>query len=486
MVQVVITLIFILLLSVTSVVRTAVAKNWNTSEEKSPNTKNISMDTGIMYEIEREAILQKTPKKLFSFFPHSYSNLSEKNHLVIALYASEEILTEGEDSIFGAMYVLDENDKYHTSITAKPFVLEWNQKSKELQISKKWQEVFPQMIFPRRFETFRPDGSKKVDVFIADYGVDGRSPKHPNCGGQNRWFEIKDGKIYDKTKELPALNDLTHDLIVEDLNRDGLADLVVVNDPVPKYSDKDQCDNPKIEEQPYVLLSSESGFQKYSFKEIGIRRKHLYLAGEANTNPDGSFDLLLSRDGIHSSGGVDIYNFEFEKSALRLKNKTGFALDDDNLGADVRKADLNGDGENDFVISNAPPGWRGHKLYVASVDNGVWTLSKLFYEKELHGKLGKADQGWCERVFLVDVNGDSTVDYVCANRTKPMNRKRSPVIIRKGQKYYPLKFENNGIKQFVPFKTSDQHMLVGTKYGRASGNDVIVEWQFHGYEVPLE
>ena len=467
-----------------SVPLSAHALTFKSGEKKSFGTKGFSVDTGIKYEIEPDTILQKRSKKLFSFFPHSYSNLSEKNHLVVALYASEEILTEGEDSIFGAIYVWDENDEYHTSNTAKPFVLEWNQKSKELQISKKWQEVFPQMIYPRRFETFRPDGSKKVDVFIADYGVDGLSPKHPNCGGQNRWFEIKDGKIHDKTKELPAQNDLTHDLIVEDLNRDGVADLVVVNDLIPKYTKREQCDNPKIEEQPYILLSSESGFQKYSFKEIGISRKHLYLAGEANINPDGSFDLLLSRDGLHSSGGVDIYKFEFEKSGLTLKDTTSFALDDNNLGADIRKADVDGDGENDFVVSNAASNyWKGHNLYIASVDDGDWKLSKLFYEKNLHGNLGKQDNGWCERVFLVDIDGNSTVDYVCANRTKPKNQKRPPVIIRKGQSYYPLKFEDTKIRQFVPFKTTEQHMLVGTRYGRATEDDVMVEWQFHGYEV---
>ena len=457
--------------------------NWSV-QKKSYDTESISEDTGIRYEIEPVTILQENSEKLFSFFPHSYSNLSEKNHLTISLFASEEILTQGESSIFGAIHVFDENDKYHTSITAKPFVLEWNNQSKGLQVSKKWQEVLPQMIFPRRFETFRLDGSERMDVFIADYGVDGRSPNHPNCGGQNRWFEIKNGKIHDKTEELPALNDLTHDLIVEDLNRDGLADLVVINDPVPQYSNKEQCDDPSIEEQSYILLSSKSGYQKYSFREIGITKKHLYLAGEASLNPSGSFDLLLSRDGSHSSGGIDIYNFEFEKSGLMLKNKTSFGLGNNNLGADIRKTDLNGNGGKDFVISNsASTDWNGHNLYVASVDNGDWTLSKLFYERDLHGNLGKQDKGWCERVFLVDLDDNSSVDYVCANRTKPKNLNRPPVIIRKGQDYYPLKFVDAQLRQFVPFKTVDRRMLVGTRYGKATETDVMLEWQFHGYEV---
>lgn len=44
---------------------------------------------------------------------------------------------------------------------------------------------------------------------------------------------------------------MTHDLVVEDLNQDGLADLVALNDPIPN---KQKCTGLRLEEKSYILL----------------------------------------------------------------------------------------------------------------------------------------------------------------------------------------------------------------------------------------
>ena len=468
----------ILLMSLAVSSQALAAVKWNNKSNSS------NEELTIKFQVENVLLPQNYPTKLLSFYPHKYANIPENNHLVIGLYASEDLSNDGRNEIFGAIYVFDENDEYHTSTPAKPFILEWNENEKKLQASQVWKDTFPEMIFPRRFETFKNQRNGTLDVFIADYGVDGRSPKHPNCGGQNRWFQIKRGNIHEKTRYLPNQNDLTHDLIVEDLNKDGLADLIVLNDPVPKYSNKKKCGNKNLDEKPYILMSSNDGFKKYSFAEIGIHRNHLYLAGEAKLNADSSFDLVLSRDGLHSSGGIDIYNLEIINSELKVNKKTSLLLSGTNLGADIRKGDLDGDGRNEFVVSNSASGdWRGNNLYVVSNEKGKWQLSKLFYESELHGNLGSKDRGWCERIFLIDIDGNSTADYVCANRSKPDNLMRPPVIIRKDDKYFPLELRTSRIRQFVPFKIPNTNMLIGTKYGKAGANDVMLEWQFHGFEI---
>ena len=258
----------------------------------------------------------------------------------------------------------------------------------------------------------------------------------------------------------------------------------MVNDPVPKYSNKKKCGNKKLDEKPYILMSTNDGFKKYSFEEIGINKKHLYLAGEAKLNADLSFDLVLSRDGLHSSGGIDIYNFKVKNSNPELNKKTSLSLSGTDLGADIRKGDLDGDGRIEFVVSNsASEDWKGHNLYVVSNEGAKWQVSRLFYESELHGHFGKKDKGWCERIFLIDIDGNSNTDYACSNRTRSNDLIRPPVIISKDDKYYPLELQNSRIRQFVPFKIPSGNMLIGTRNGKAGANDVMLEWQFHGFEI---
>ena len=45
---------------------------------------------------------------------------------------------------------------------------------------------------------------------------------------------------------------------------------------------------------------------------------------------------------------------------------------------------------------------------------------------------------------------------------------------------------NNKFRQFFPLMMPEQldNLLVGTKYGRATSKDVMIEWQFFGYKIP--
>ena len=96
-----------------------------------------------MYQLSlSEYFIKQEPKKLFSFFPHQYSNISENHHLVISIYGSEDLSNDGINEIFGAIYVFDENDEYHTSI--KLSHLFWNgNDTNQLQTSQRWEEYFP-------------------------------------------------------------------------------------------------------------------------------------------------------------------------------------------------------------------------------------------------------------------------------------------------------------------------------------------------------
>ena len=457
-------------------VQSVSAGNWNKKNEA-------VNELGVAFPVESKnsVVIETNPTTLLSFFPHVYAEIPETNHLVVSLYASEDISGDGDYEIFGMIAVIDEDDKHHTSIPARPFVLVWDETNKALQVSQEWAEALPKMIFARRFETFYGEGNKGNDLFIADYGVDGFSPKHPNCGGQNRWFLVRGEEIIDKTDELPQINDLTHDLIVEDLNQDGRADVVVINDPIPGYSKVDDCDDREIIEESYLLLSSANGFKKYKFRDIGISQKHLYLSGAVRTNQDGSFDLVMSRDSEISAGGVDIYNFVVLDDGLQLFDETNLPLGGVNLGADIRKGDIDGNDVDEFIVSNtASTDWRGHKLFVVSDRTDQWSLSKLFFEDKLHDNLGKNDQGWCGRMFLDDIDGNSSIDYVCANLTKIPHLRRSPIVARHDQNYFPVDITNAEVRQIVPFQTQSEYMLVGTKYGKQNENNVMVEWRFRG------
>ena len=67
-------------------------------------------------------------------------------------------------------------------------------------------------------------------------------------------------------------------------------------------------------------------------------------------------------------------------------------------------------------------------LFQTKRENGSY---QSFFMKVNYMWLGSKDRGWCERIFLIDIDGNSTADYVCANRSKPDNLMRPPVIIRK-------------------------------------------------------
>ncbi len=81
----------------------------------------------------------------------------------------------------------------------------------------------------------------------------------------------------------------------------------------------------------------------------------------------------MSRDGSHTKGGIDIYNFEMKNSNPKINYNETFSLNNENLGAEIRKGDIDNDGEDEFVISNsASNNWRGNKLFIASNKNGKW------------------------------------------------------------------------------------------------------------------
>ena len=94
--------------------------NNSSSSNQQNNLVSSDLEKGVMYQLSSEYFIKQEPKKLFSFFPHQYSNISENHHLVISVYGSEDLSNDGINEIFGAIYVFDENDEYHTSNKAKP------------------------------------------------------------------------------------------------------------------------------------------------------------------------------------------------------------------------------------------------------------------------------------------------------------------------------------------------------------------------------
>ncbi len=191
-------------------------------------------------------------------------------------------------------------------------------------------------------------------------------------------------------------------------------------------------------------------------------------------NTDLSFDLVLSRDGLHSSGGIDIYNFKVKNSNPELNKKTSLSLSGTDLGADIRKGDLDGDGRIEFVVSNsASEDWKGHNLYVVSTKGRNGKYQGFFMKVNCMAILvRKTKVGG--KIFLIDIDGNSNTDYACSNRTHSNDLIRPPVIISKDDKYYPLELQNSRIRQFVPFKIPSGNMLIGTRNGKAGANDVML------------
>ena len=85
--------------------------NNSSSSNQRNNLLYSDLEKGVMYQLSSEYFIKQEPKKLFSFFPHQYSNISENHHLVISVYGSEDLSNDGINEIFGAIYVFDENDE---------------------------------------------------------------------------------------------------------------------------------------------------------------------------------------------------------------------------------------------------------------------------------------------------------------------------------------------------------------------------------------
>lgn len=155
--------------------------------------------------------------------------------------------------------------------------------------------------------------------------------------------------------------------------------------------------------------------------------------GVGDINGDGIDDVIISesgasKGGITSSGAayvifgsdaVGAFPAEFDETALDGSN--GFALfgddADSRLGRDVASAgDLNGDGINDFIVSNSNPG-TAHIIFGRDTVNGpgfdpVFDFNTLGEEKVGFSLTGEniSDRFGYSNDTLGDVNGDGIDD----------------------------------------------------------------------------
>jgi hypothetical protein len=272
------------------------------------------------------------------------------------------------------------------------------------------------------------NGDGVGDLFVVGTGYDAA----PYPGEQNiLLLSSPDGLVDVSYSNIPVQNDFAHGVDAGDLDGDGDLDIIVLTN----------FGAERIE--PYVLWNDGKGAFTQArldtildrdlalFLEPGLKSRSKYVdITIADVDKDGNLDLILCPLGETTRPESDFTGFKYTRivygdgsgkwtaaHAVELpSNHWGFAT----TTTSARVADIDGDSDNDIVLSNstfidrAPGAWGGQYIQVFRNDAGKFTD----VTKEAMFPQGYNDQlmAFPVAVELVDLNGDKSPDMVVKNR----------------------------------------------------------------------
>lgn len=320
--------------------------------------------------------------------------------------------------------------------TIKPILLLFNPTSNKFEVSQEFKNVTSKHVWPRQGAIADFDGDGRNDIFIGDHGVDGLGN---NCGYLNSLVLNKSSGMTNASNLLPKVWDYTHGLIVNDFNKDGIKDLLVLNSPYitnPWNSFAKCTDNqgatPRnrsyllaggtFNELPLTLTAGDVdnlGYYPLNVTEDYTKEQH--VGRSADLNGDGFPDLILggsSRLTILESTGQGTFAkaqyFSIPSSYSAVACWTYFNQCDRPYSY-IETIDLDGDGVLEIIATfanNNNGSWQGQYFQVLKKVDAKWTdvTDKVFPEQN---KDQTISTGWCYRLQFADLNNDGKLDIVC-------------------------------------------------------------------------
>lgn len=379
--------------------------------------------------------------------------------------------------------------QYDPSGEIKPVVLFYNPATDNYEIDNKLQAVIRVNQHPRQVAIADFDGDGRNDIFIADHGYDDAP-----FGNQNTLLLNKITGYEDGTNLLPQLRDFSHGLVMADFDGNGKPDLLVMNNTV---SDKTKCEqypafkecsftSPKYSES-YVLFNfGVSGLKKgvleipdeiINFTKSNFERDlRLYVGHSADFNKDGKADLVISNHRnlyILESTGAGTGKFlpaQIFSPPIKCSDSNPYSA--------ITSYDLDGDGVEEIIASNACDLGGAYFQVFKRDRNGVWSdKTNDFVGEQAANK--KLVDGWCYKFEIFDLNADGVRDLICQS-VRGMGTPTNNIFWLGGSKF---EFSNASLKDgnWTAFQTvvrnRDGIYILGFKYGMGYPDITIKRWK---------
>lgn len=318
----------------------------------------------------------------------------------------------------------------------------------------------PSVVGPREpvFADFNGDG--RVDIFVADHGMDA----YPEPSAQNTLvLSAPGGKLVDATAKLPQQIDYTHSAAAADIDGDGDVDLYIGN----TWSSTTTF-------PPAIWLNADgagafvtaTGRLPHPVEDLG---SGAFTTCEfVDVNNDASPDLVLGDAGDDLAGGPD--------SLVLLNDGTGHftplpnaippkPFSPTDCPVDIDACDLNRDDYQDLLMVFTRWTYTGRYIQVL-INNRNGT-----FRDETATRLPQSDNydPWIVWVFLYDLNTDGPLDIVA----QPMGAQEALFYLNDGHgSFRPLSnVFNIGTDNLFTFLDIDQDGLLDVLW--AYGNNGV-------------
>lgn len=380
----------------------------------------------------------------------------------------------------------------------KSVVLFYNAVTQKYEPNSAVQNQLSVNFHPRQAAIGDFNGDGKNDLYIADHGQDFTS-----IGFQNTLLVGSDFGLKNGTNLLPQIIDYSHGLIVDDFNRDGIKDLLVINTPFLTL-------NGTNTNLSYVLSKTADGKfvrstlpiadkNDFNFTDVPeIRNDASYyelpayhVGTSSDFNKDGYPDLVFAGDffiNILESDGRGGY-----RDNVRITVPADYVAKYGGKNPDgwwtstpysyLIPYDINGDGVNEIIASYcnhdyATGLWTGRQFQVAQRDSqGVWKdiTYSVFGEQNFDQTVSGVS---AYKISLSDVNADGKKDLVISNFT-PVNTTNNNVWLFQDGKFVQSAnwSQYQGYQQFVVATINGKEHLVGFRYNNSNTTVEIAAWK---------
>jgi hypothetical protein len=256
----------------------------------------------------------------------------------------------------------------------------------------------PQVMEPRELVLADFNGDGRVDIFVADQGMDA----DPWPGHQNTLvLSAPGGKMVDATGNLPQQSDQTHSATAADIDSDGDTDLFVGNLGGGGVS-------------PRVLLNDGTGVFAVVEGILPPEQTDLslnwYTTSEfADINNDTFPDLILGQGDRDRDSHVLLNDGTGRFSRVETPLPPSFFAPEQQI-IDIKAADITGDGYLDLFLVDTRNTYHGWYIQVL-INNADGT-----FRDETSSRLPQsgANAPWLWWVDLIDLNMDEHLDIVAS------------------------------------------------------------------------